>query len=219
MTKKIIAVIPVRAGSQRVKNKNFRPFNKKNLLIYKIEKLKNVKYIDEIIVNTDSEQAIKIAKDQKVSFWKRESYFASSSCTNSEFWGHIADTTDSEHIMFTNCTSPIIKLETYNTIIEKYQKMNNLNDSINTVTKEKNFLYLDNKPLNFDPKKAPNSQNLPNISRLNFAVNIISKKIMSKKKSIIGDNPEFFYLDQIESIDIDTIHDFEFAEHLHKKNY
>ena len=49
--------------------------------------------------------------------------------------------------------------------------MNNLNDSINTVTEEKNFLYLDNKPLNFDPKKAPNSQNLPNISRLNFAVN------------------------------------------------
>ena len=37
MTKKIVAVIPVRAGSQRVKNKNFRPFNKKNLLIYKIE--------------------------------------------------------------------------------------------------------------------------------------------------------------------------------------
>ena len=63
MTKNIIAVIPIRESSQRIKNKNLRPFNKKNLLIHKIEKLKKIKYIDEIIVNTDSEQAIKIAKD------------------------------------------------------------------------------------------------------------------------------------------------------------
>ena len=30
MTKNIIAVIPIRESSQRVKNKNLRPFNKKN---------------------------------------------------------------------------------------------------------------------------------------------------------------------------------------------
>lgn len=39
----ITAVIPVRKGSKRVKNKNLRKFNKKNLLIYKIEKLKKIK--------------------------------------------------------------------------------------------------------------------------------------------------------------------------------
>ena len=217
MTKNIIAVIPIREGSQRVKNKNLRPFNKKNLLIHKIEKLKKIKYIDEIIVNTDSEQAIKIAKDCKISFWKRDNYFASSSCTNSEFWGHIADTTDSEHIMFTNCTSPLVRIETYNTILKKYEKLKNINDSINTVTNEKQFLYLDNKALNFDPKKTPNSQNLPNIVKLNFAINVLPKKIMSERKSVIGDNPDFFRLDEIEGFDIDTMHDFEFAEHLHKK--
>ena len=43
MKKIIKAVIPVRAGSQRVKNKNLREFNEKNLLVYKIEKLKKVK--------------------------------------------------------------------------------------------------------------------------------------------------------------------------------
>ena len=40
MINDLTAVIPVRKGSQRVKNKNFRKFFKKNLLIYKIEKLK-----------------------------------------------------------------------------------------------------------------------------------------------------------------------------------
>jgi CMP-N-acetylneuraminic acid synthetase len=217
MLKNITAVIPVRKNSQRVVNKNLRLFNKKNLLIYKIEKLKQIKYIDQIIINTDSEEAIKIAKDLSVGFWKREDYYASSSCSNSEFWSHIADTTDSEYIMFTNSTSPLVKLETYNNIFKKFEETRNINDSLNTVTEEKNFLYLDNKALNFNPKKAPNSQELPNIVKLNFAVNILSKKLMFKKKSVIGDNPYFFKLDQIEGLDIDTLFDFEFAEYLYKK--
>ena len=70
----ITAVITVRSGSQRVKNKNLKKFNKKNLLIYKIKKLKKVKHINEIIVNTDAEEAIDIAKFYKVRFWKREKY-------------------------------------------------------------------------------------------------------------------------------------------------
>ena len=82
----ISAVIPIRKGSQRVKKKNLRKFNKKNLLIYKIEKLKKLKNLDEIIINTDSEEAIEIAKKYGVSFVKRSLYFASSKCTNSEFW-------------------------------------------------------------------------------------------------------------------------------------
>ena len=40
MTKGLVAVVPVRKGSQRVKNKNFKPFAGKNLLIHKIEILK-----------------------------------------------------------------------------------------------------------------------------------------------------------------------------------
>ena len=219
MRKIIKAVIPIRAGSQRVKNKNLRNFNEKNLLIHKIEKLKRVDGLSGIIVNTDSDEAIEIAKKYKVNFWKRDSYFASSKCLNSDFWQHIADTTDSDHIMFTNCTSPLVKLETYNSIIEKYNSMENSYDSLNTVSDEKQFLYLKGKPLNFDPKVTPNSQDLPDIVKLNFAVNVISKKLMSNKKSVIGGNPLFLKLDEIESVDIDTTLDFEFAEFLHKKYF
>ena len=152
-------------------------------------------------------------------FWKRDEYYANSSCSNSEFWTHIAETTDSENIMFTNCTSPLVKIQTYNNIVDQYYKIKNLNDSLNTATEEKHFLYMENKALNFDPKKAPNSQDLPNIKKLNFAVNIISKKLMFKKKSIIGNKPFFFMLDEIEGFDIDTPYDFEFAEYLHKKYF
>ncbi len=207
----------MRKGSQRVKNKSLRKFNKKNLLIYKIEKLKKIKGLDKIIVNTDSDEAIDIAKFYKVEFWKRDKYYASSKCPNSEFWEHIASNTLSHYIMFTNCTSPLVKVETYNKFLRIFFKSNNLHDSLNTVCDEKQFLYLNNKALNFNPKKAPNSQDLPNVIKLNFAINLIVRKRMLKKKSLIGNKPKFFKLDEIEGFDIDTQHDFEFAEHLHKK--
>ena len=119
--------------------------------------------------------------------------------------------------MFTNCTSPLVKIETYNKIILNYKKNNKKKSSLNTVTDEKQFLYLKNRALNFNPKKAPNSQKLPSIVKLNFAVNILPTKLMQKKKSIIGDKPILYKLDEIEGFDIDTLYDFEYAEYLHKR--
>lgn len=57
---KITAVIPIRAGSQRVKDKNLRPFADTNLMELKIKNLLRVPEIDEIIVNTNSEEAVNI---------------------------------------------------------------------------------------------------------------------------------------------------------------
>lgn len=64
---KITAVIPIRAGSQRVKNKNLRPFGDTTLLELKIDRLKEAGVFDDIVVNTDSEEAIQIAKAKGVS--------------------------------------------------------------------------------------------------------------------------------------------------------
>lgn len=55
---KITAVIPIRSGSQRVKDKNLRPFANTTLMENKIEMLLNVPELDSIIVNTNSEEAI-----------------------------------------------------------------------------------------------------------------------------------------------------------------
>ena len=57
----ITAIIPVRAGSQRVKNKNLKTFYDSNLLEIKIKQIKQLS-VDRIIVNTDSQEAIQIAK-------------------------------------------------------------------------------------------------------------------------------------------------------------
>ena len=49
---KLTAIVPVRAGSQRVKNKNTKPFANSNLLKIKLETLKKVSMIDNIVVIT-----------------------------------------------------------------------------------------------------------------------------------------------------------------------
>ena len=218
--KKLVAVIPIRKGSQRVKHKNFRSFGGKNLLIHKIEMLKKIEFLDEIIINTDSDKAISIAKEYNVKYFKRDKYFASSQCLNSDFWKNIADNTDSEYIMFTNCTSPLIKLNTYEEIISVFKKniVKNKFNSLNTVTEIKEFLFKDNKPMNFKLNQTPNSQNLPDIVKLNFAINILKTKQMSYEKSLIGKKPYLFKLNEIEGLDINSEFEFSFAEFLFKKN-
>ena len=217
--KKIIAVVPVRKGSERVKNKNFKKFSNKNLLIYKILTLKKVKNLDDIIINTDSDKAISIAKKLGVSFFRREDYFASSECSNSDFWANVASSTNSKYILFTHCTNPMISFKTYEKTIKTFFSLNFKNfNSLNTVTDVKEFLFLKNKPLNFNPNKSPNSQNLPNIVKLNFAINILSTNYMKKNKTIIGNKPFFYNLDQIEGHDVNTEYEFKFAEYLFKNS-
>ena len=59
---KTTAVIPVRKGSQRVRDKNLRPFAGTTLLENKIQTLLKVPEIDEIVVNTNSEAAIELVE-------------------------------------------------------------------------------------------------------------------------------------------------------------
>ena len=219
MQKNLVAVVTIRKGSQRVKNKNFRQFAGKNLLKHKIEVLKKVKKLDDIIINTDSDEAIETAKEYGISFEKREDYFASAECSNSDFWENIAVNTKSKFILFTHCTNPIIEAKTYDSIIKIFDENKNKNDSINTVNDVKEFLYLGDKPLNFDPKKAQGSQNLPDVVRGNFAVNILTTELMAKKQSLVGTNPYFYKLNSIEGYDINTEFEFEYAEHLFKKYF
>jgi len=59
---KVVAVIPIRSGSQRVKDKNLRKFGDTTLMELKIKNLLEVPELDQVIVNTNSEEAINIVK-------------------------------------------------------------------------------------------------------------------------------------------------------------
>ena len=108
----IKAVIPIRKGSQRVQNKNLRPFADTTLLENKIKVLKKAGFFDDIIVNTDSEEAIAMAEANGVSWHRREPYYASSACSGSEFFQHLGIVTDCDVFCYCPVTSPFVSVET-----------------------------------------------------------------------------------------------------------
>ncbi|AEI51020.1 acylneuraminate cytidylyltransferase family protein [Runella slithyformis] len=215
---KITAVIPIRIGSQRVKNKNLKPFGDTNLLELKIDNLKQVKGIHEIIVNTDSLQAIEIAKQKGVAFHKREDYYASSQCTNSEFLQHLGLVTETDIFAYCPCTTPFIKSTTIQEAIDSFLKSDE-HDCLATVSLMKEFLWLDDNPINYERDKQPNSQNLPNIYALNFGLNLISRQDLIQYKNIVGMKPMFKIIDEIEGLDIDTPLDFFVAQQIYTNRF
>ena len=183
----------------------------------KLKSLKRVALIDEIIVSTDSETAIKIAKKHKIQYHRREKYFASSKCSNSEFFENLAKSIEGDFLMYTPCTAPLIKSTTIQKFLKKFLSIYPKIDSMNTINYVKEHLWLNHKPLNYNPLNSPNTQDLPNIMKLTYGINIISRKKMIAKKNVIGDKPFFYEINDLESIDIDNPIDFVFAEHLYKK--
>lgn len=214
--KNLVALIAVRAGSQRVKNKNIRQFADSNLLEIKIKQLKEVTQLDEIIVNSDCEEMLEIARKNGVSAVKRDKYYASSEVGMSEVYRHFSEITESAHIMYANVTNPLVEAEAYEEAITEYFSNIESNDSLASCHPIKEFLWKDGRAINYETENQPRSQDLPNIIALNFAISIISRDTMYKRKNIIGTKPFFFTLDEIASTDIDTELDFYLAERLYE---
>ena len=208
------AVVAVRSGSQRVKNKNFRPFADTNLLELKLKILIKVKNIDEIIVNSDSDIMLEIANKYNVKTQKRDEFFASSHATNSDFHKHIAEVTNSDFIFLAPVCSPFIGVKRHQEAINNF--MMSEVDSLTSCELVKGHLWLDGKPINYSLDNVPNSQDLPEIKKLNYGISIIKRQTMIERKGLVGLKPEFVVLNEIESTDIDEMETFKTAEILYK---
>ena len=216
MQKKFSALIAVRSGSVRVKNKNIRTFNESTLLELKIKQLQSVKEINDVVVNSNSDEMLSIAKNLGAKTVKRDDYYASNTISMSSVFEHMAKNMDCENILYANCTNPLVSTNSYSDAIRIFLNNTSAYDSLVSCHDIKEFLYLDGKALNYDPMNQPRSQDLPDVVALNFAISIISKSDMIKNKNIIGINPYFYKLNEVESLDIDTPLDFFIAEKLYQ---
>ena len=216
MQKKVSALIAVRSGSVRVKNKNIRTFNDSTLLELKIKQLQSVKEINDVVVNSNSDEMLSIAKNLGAKTVKRDDYYASNTISMSSVFEHMAKNMDCENILYANCTNPLVSTNSYSDAIRIFLNNTSAYDSLVSCHDIKEFLYLDGKALNYDPINQPRSQDLPNVVALNFAISIIPKSDMIKNRNIIGMNPYFYKLNEVESLDIDTPLDFFIAEKLYQ---
>lgn len=216
---KIKALIAVRSGSERVVNKNLRPFAGSNLLELKIKQLKTIKELSGIVVNSNDDRMLEIADKLGVEVVKRDPSFATSSVSMSDVYQNMAENIDTDVVMYANVTNPLVNTESYINGIKTFKEISGKFDSLNSAHLVKEFMFLDNQPINYDLLHQPRSQDLPNIYALNFAFSILTKEHMVQYKNVIGHSPYMYELTESESIDIDTEFDFEIAEFLYKKKY
>jgi len=205
-------MVPVRKGSQRVLKKNTRAFAGTTLLDLKLEVLTGLDQISEVVVSTDCEECMAIASKHGVTVQERDSHHAGSSVSNDVHWRHIAESTPGEIVFMAQVTSPLVRRSTHARAIALYQETLDRHDSLNSVSPEKKFFWLDGRPINYDIDQTPKSQDLPNITSLNFAITIIDRGLMIERGNVVGRKPQFIVFDKIESIDVDDMTDFMTAE-------
>ena len=148
----IKALIAARSGSVRVKNKNIRPFADSTLLEIKIEQLKRLNIFDDIVVNSNDDEILDIAKKHGVSIVKRDPYFASNTVSMSDVYVNMAENMgDCDAIAYINCTNPLIKDQTIINLIKFYKDNYTKYDSVNSAHFVKEFMFKDNKPIDIIP--------------------------------------------------------------------
>ena len=214
---KIKALVAVRSGSQRVENKNIRPFAGSTLLELKLDQLKRISCLDGVVVNSNDDTMLAIASAKGCETIKRDDYYASNSVSMSDVYKNMAENIDCDIIVYVNVTNPLLEDRTIETAIKTFLENMDKFDSLNSAHAIKEFMFRDNIPINYDLRHQPRSQDLPDIYALNFAVSVISKKNMIECKNVVGYKPYIYPIDEIEGTDIDNPIDFEFAEYVYKK--
>lgn len=202
----ITAIIPVREGSRRLKNKNIAPFAGTNLLINKINQLKQVQEIDDIVVSSDSELMLTMAQPQGVITHKRSPEFCDEkSKTFGEVVAHICENVPGDDIIWATCTAPLVFPKHYREAIKLYYKaITDGYDSLVSMEKFKRYLWDDNGPLNYELglRHVP-SQQLKPLYYVTDGILIAPRNKMIEWKYFHGTNPYRYILDKRTSIDID----------------
>lgn len=216
--KKVVAFIPARKGSKRIKNKNGLLINGKPLFEYSIEVAKKSKYIDKIIFSTDSEEWLKYAQKLGCEKNNLRPYYLSndkSRIVDAMIYEiEKSNLKEYDAIVLLQPTSPFRTTELLDAAISEYFKTET---SLITVVKAKEQPIFMRKIIDGKLVKILNnssdirSQEYEDIYRIigNIYINNI-KKIGTN--TILNENAVGFIIDNKFDIDIDTIEDFEYAK-------
>ena len=203
----ITAIIPVRAGSRRLKNKNIAPFGNSNLLLNKIEQLKQVPEVTQIVVSSDSDYMLDLARKAGVKTHKRAlEYCDEKTKSFGEVVKHICESVSGDHILWATCTSPLVEPFMYSCAISDYftNVVHGSYDSLVSFDMIKRYLWNDDGPLNYElgVKHVP-SQQLPPLYIVTDGILIAPREKMIQWSYFHGRNPYRFIVDKRAAVDVD----------------
>ena len=215
--KNIVAIVPVKGNSVRVKKKNLTKFADSNLFQIKLKQLKKTSCFQKIIISSENKKILDYAKNNGFSTHLRDSYFSTSKVPMSEVYRYIASEVDGEYIAWINVTNPLCNEYIYQSAVKKFKKISNNYDCFLSAVKNKQNYFYKNKPINFKRSPWPRSQDLEPLISLPFAISILKRKNMVKWGSCVGKKPFFYFLNPLVATDIDDQSSFKIAELLFKK--
>lgn len=211
----ISAVIPVKFDSTRCPKKNYRKFADSSLIDICIKKLQSLDFIDEIIISIDSEELVPYLKEYTdVKIVHRDKELRDPMIPMNRVYKHLAEICSNDLILYTSCTTPLLKAEYYR---KGYQKWSGRNfvGSVHSATRVSDFLIKDGLPFNFEKRKFPRSQDLPEIFKLVYGFSFIQKSDFLKGSSLSDNHGSFLEISFPHDLDIDTEIDFNIAEILY----
>jgi len=231
---KLIALIPARSGSQRLKNKNILKLKNKHLLGIAIEEAVKSKLFSMIIVSSDSKKYLDIAgKYGKIKKILRPSKYAKSSSPDFEWVNHSLNKVNAKkegfsHFFILRPSNPFRKSVTIKLAWKSYL-LNKKVDSLRAVQlckehpgkmwtiKKKFIVPFINKNIKGQPIYNNQYKVLPEIYIQNACIEISKIDVIKKNNSITGKKIMPFFTKKFEGADINYLSDFNLAKKLIKK--
>ena len=180
MKNKIIAMIPARIGSKRLKFKNLALINNKPLISYAIDAAKKSKKFDKIVLNSDHKIFKDIAKRYKVDFYLRNKSLGKSNIKSDDVVYDFMKSYEYDIFCWIN---PIAPLQEGKDIIKTINYFNkNKLDSLITTESKKVHGIIKSKPINYNiNKKFDQTQELDSIKLFNYTIMMWKKKVFVKE--------------------------------------
>ena len=214
---KIVALLPMKANSERVKGKNFREFNGKPLFRWILDTLLSVDDIDCVIINTDAREILAkkgLVETDKIIIRDRKPEICGDMVSMNLIIEDDLQNVDADIYLMTHATNPLMTKNTVQTALNEFQdKSSHIEvDSLFTVNKiQTRFYREDCSTVNHDPDNLFRTQDLEPWFEENSNLYIFTKQSFAKANARIGTKPMMFESPKFESIDIDTLDDWNFA--------
>lgn len=214
---KIVALLPMKANSVRVKGKNFRDFCGKPLFRWILDTLLAVEEIDQIVINTDARHILAengLVDTDRITIRDRKPEICGDHVSmNLVLADDLANVPANLYLM-THTTNPLMSADTIRKAVAAFTQGQAAGkaDSLFTVDKvQQRYYRADCSPVNHDPDNLIPTQELEPWFEENSNLYIFTADSFAKTKARIGKQPMMYEGPFFESIDIDTAADWDFA--------
>lgn len=228
----ILAIIPAREGSKRVKHKNFRPFAGTTLVDIAIKQSLEAKLLTDIVLSSDSEDVLEIGKQySQIISLKRPLELSDDASPAIDYVIHTLDILEEQKgytydiVVILQPSSPLRSPEDIDNTIELLINNPQKEGAVSVVkvdhmvhpVKLKKMEGNDLVPLMEEEDGRFAAQDLPDIYVRNCAVYATRKESVLKRHSVITPDSLGYVMAPETSVDINEMLDFELAEILYKK--